>query len=121
MLNVKKALTKVLTRLSNAEQQVELGWTATTGNFTLSEDIDNFTFLLVEMWDNGSANACHGCNFSTPSIIKLFNTSAKGFGVSGYGPSNSRIYAYVSYVDDTTMYAQVPAGYGLTVYGLMRK
>lgn len=76
------------------------------------EDYDFIAWYLIE-WQN---NAVEGFMLVPKSVFKQYNSTGKSMGINAY--NGGRQYAYLNYVNDTTVGVQLSSGHSVAVWGI---
>ena len=97
------------------EQWVQLGSTASSGNKTLSDSIDNYRYIAWYLIEN-QYGAVEGFSLTPVSVFKDYTTTLKSMGINAY--NGGRQYAYLNYVNDTTVGVQLSGSHSVAIWGI---
>lgn len=76
------------------------------------EDYNAIAWFLIE-WQNG---AVEGFMLAPKSVFKQYNSIAKSMGINAY--NGGRQYAYLNYVNDTTVGVQLSGSHSIAIWGI---
>lgn len=76
------------------------------------DDYEYIAWYLIE-WSN---NAVEGFMIAPTKVFKQYNTTGKSMGINAY--NGGRQYAYLNYVNDTTIGVQLSGSHSAAVWGI---
>ena len=95
------------------EQWVQVGAASAQGNLTLTKKISDYRYIAWYLIEN-QYGAVEGFFYTPVSVFVQYNNTAHSMGINAY--NGGRQYAYLNYVNDTTVNVQLSGSRSVAVW-----